>query len=160
MKREFQARFRENVRVKFPCVTRLPTIMKKRQAIAFLTFLLLGLVTSAQTDSIPEKTYLLKGKIINEISMTPGCGYIKYGTVIEFIIIEFSDLTYSEKEIGVIIRCPEFYKDNFFEVGKLYEMNVSYEISDSNSWTIPNKKQLEKYNLKSKLWAINTKKIE
>jgi len=134
--------------------------MKKRLIIVFLTILLFGFVTSAQTDSIPEKTYLLKGKIINEKSLTPGCGYIKYGSVIEFIIIEFADITYSEKEIGVIIRCPEFYKDNFFEVGKLYEMTVSYEIIDSNSWTIPNLEQLEKYNLKSKLWAINTKKIE
>jgi len=38
--------------------------MKKKQAIAFLTFLFLGLVSSAQTDSITEKTYLLKGKIM------------------------------------------------------------------------------------------------
>jgi hypothetical protein len=134
--------------------------MKMRQAIVFITFLFLGLVTTAQTDSIPEKTYLLKGKIINEIRLTPGCGYIKFGTVIEFEIVEFADLTYSEKEIGVIIRCPEFYKDNFFEVGKLYEMTVSYEMSDSTSWTIPNEKELEKYNLKSKLWVINMKKIE
>ena len=134
--------------------------MKKRQVIAFLTFLLIGLVSSAQTDSIPEKTYLLKGKIKNEISLTHGCGYIKYGTVIEFEIVEFDDLTYSKKEIGVIIRCPEFYKDHFFEIGKLYEMTVSYNIRDINSWTIPNQKQLEKYNLKSKLWAINMKKIE
>ena len=139
---------------------RLATIMKKKQVLIFLTFLLLGLVTFAQTDSIQEKSYLLKGKIINEISLTPGCGYIKYGTVIEFEIVEFAELTYSEKEIGVIIRCPEFYKDNFFETGKLYEMTVSYEIRDSNSWTIPNHKQLEKYNLKSNLWAINMKKIE
>lgn len=134
--------------------------MKKRQVIAFLTFLFLGLVSSAQTDSIPEKTYLLKGKIINEKSLTPDCGYIKFGTVIEFEIAEFSDLTYLNKEIGVIIRCPEFYKDKFFEIGKLYEMTVSYEISDSTSWTIPNETQLEKYNLKSKLWVLNAKKIE
>jgi|GEM_PF-2636395 len=134
--------------------------MKKRQVIAFLTFLLLGLVSSAQTDSIPEKTYLLKGKIINEISLPAGCGYIKYGTVIEFEIVKFTDITYSEKEIGVIIRCPDFYENSFFELGKIYEMTVSYEISDSTGWTIPNKKQLEKYNLKSKLWVLNTKKIE
>jgi hypothetical protein len=134
--------------------------MKKRQIIVFLSFLLLGTMTSAQKDSIPEKTYLLKGKIINEISLPASCGYIKYGTIIEFEIVKFTDLTYSEKEIGVIIRCPDFYEDNFFEVGKIYEMIVSYEMSDSTSWTIPNKKQLAKYNLKSKLWALNAKKIE
>jgi hypothetical protein len=134
--------------------------MKKKQAIAFLTFLFLGLASSAQTDSIPEKTYLLKGKIINEISLTPDCGYFSFGTVIEFEIAEFSDLTYLKNEIGVIICCPEFYKDNFFEVGKLYEMTVSYEMSYSASWIIPNEMLLEKYNLKSKLWVLNAKKIE
>jgi hypothetical protein len=134
--------------------------MKKRQAIVFLTFLFLGLVSSAQTDSIPEETYLLKGKIINEISLTPDCGYFSFGTVIEFEIVEFSDLTYLKNEIGVIFCCPEFYKDNFFEVGKLYEMAVSYEMSYSASWIIPNEKLLEKYNLKSKLWVLNAKKIE
>ena len=29
VKREFQARFRENVRVKFPCVTRLAASLKR-----------------------------------------------------------------------------------------------------------------------------------
>jgi len=31
VKREFQARFRENVRVKFPCVTRLWAIVEKNR---------------------------------------------------------------------------------------------------------------------------------
>jgi hypothetical protein len=134
--------------------------MKKRHTIAFLTFLFLGLVSSAQTDSIPENTYFLKGKIIKEISLTPDCGYISFGTVIEFEIAEFSDSTYLKNEIGVIICCPEFYKNNFFEVGKLYELTVSYEMIYSANWTIPNEKLLEKYNLKSKLWAFNAKKIK
>jgi len=46
VKREFQARFRENVRVKFPRVTRLATSLQNRDTMRILTLLTIGLIVS------------------------------------------------------------------------------------------------------------------
>ena len=113
-----------------------------------------------QTDSIRGDKFELKGKIINEISLTPHCGYIAFGTVIEFQILEFSDSSYKQDSIGVIFTCPEFYKDGFFEVGKTYSITIADENQADFGWTILNESILSKYKLDKKLWVINADKKE
>lgn len=113
-----------------------------------------------QTDSIRGNQFELKGKIINEISLTPNCGTFAWGTVIEFEIIKFSDSNYKFESIAVIFTCPEFYKDGFFEVGKTYTITVSDENQADFGWSIPNESILTKYKLNKKLWVIKADKKE
>ncbi|MDQ3110480.1 MAG: hypothetical protein M3R17_11350 [Bacteroidota bacterium] len=131
-----------------------------KRVIAVLLFLFSGMLATAQSDSIKGNQFTLKGRIINKISLTPDCGYLAFGTVIEFEIIEFSDTSYAKKNIGVIFTCPEFYEKDFFEIGNVYEMKIADENQAEFGWTIPNEKILGKYQLKSKLWVISAKKIE
>jgi hypothetical protein len=128
--------------------------------ITLLTLIFTATIGFAQTDSIQGNQYELKGKIINEIALTPHCGTIAWGTVIEFEIIEFSKSDYTLDAIGVIFTCPEFQGDGFFEVGKIYTLTVLDENQAGFSWSIPNESLLEKYDLDKKLWAIGVEKEE
>ncbi len=125
-----------------------------------MTVILVSAIGFGQTDSIRGNQFELKGKIINEISLTPHCGYFAFGTVIEFEIIEFSDLNYKLDSIAVIFTCPEFYEDGFFEVGNTYTITVADENQADFGWTIPNESILIKYKLDDKLWVIKADKKE
>jgi hypothetical protein len=123
--------------------------------IATLILTLWTLLTFGQTDrAVRGKQFKLKGKINNEVSLTPGCGTIAWGTVIELEIIEFSDSDYKSNVIGVIVTCPEFYKANFFQVGQTYTITLADENQADFDWAIPNEATLDKYKLKKQLWVI------
>jgi hypothetical protein len=131
-----------------------------KRIITILTLIFISAIGFGQTDSIRGNQFELKGKIINEISLTPHCGTFAWGTVIEFEIIEFSDSNYKLDSIGVVFTCPEFYEDGFFEVGKTYTITVADENQADFGWTIPNESILVKYNLAKKLWVIKADKKE
>jgi len=115
--------------------------------------------TTLRDTIIGNKGYL-KGRILNEVSLPPVCGTEAYGTVVEFEIIYFSDVMYTLKKIGVIFTCPEMYKENFFEVGKTYEIDLADQKQTSVEYTVPNEKLLQKYKLRSSLWAVSAKKLD
>jgi hypothetical protein len=98
-------------------------------------------------NSVRGKQYELTGKIIGEVQLTPDCGTIAWGTVIEFEIIKFSKSDYKSKSIGLLFTCPEFYKDNFFQVGQTYNVTVADENQAGFGWTIPNQSLLDKYKI-------------
>jgi len=76
-------------------------------------------------------------------------------------ILEFSDFTYSQKSIPVIVTCPDFYSKDFFKVGNLYELNLADENQANFGWTISDSNTLrEKYNLRCDLWVLEMKKIQ
>lgn len=131
-------------------------MIKKITTILILSFF--TLVGFSQNDSIRGNQFELNGQLINEIKLTPHCGTIAWGTVIEFKIDEFSDSSYRLDSIGVIFTCPEFYKDNFFEIGKTYKITVADENQADFDWVVPNESILSKYDLKKKLWVIDAQK--
>lgn len=114
----------------------------------------------AQTKTVRGNTFELTGKIINQISLTPHCGTIAWGTVIEFKIVKFSDLNYKTDTIAVVFTCPEFYKDDFFKVGQLYKVTIADENQADFGWTIPNEAILKKYKMEKKLWVISAEKLK
>lgn len=91
-----------------------------KNVLSIIAFLLSAISIFAKSDSIRGQLFQLTGKMINEISMPPDCGLVAWGTVVEFQIIEFSDTSYKQDSIGVIFTCPEFYGDDFFEIGMTY----------------------------------------
>lgn len=129
-----------------------------KRIVTILILMFFFVIVFGQSDSIRGNQFELKGKIINEISLTPHCGYIAFGTVIEFEIIEFSAPNYLLDSIGVIFTCPDFFEDGFFEVGKTYIITVADENQADFGWSIPNESILTKYKLDKNLWVIKADK--
>ncbi|MCJ7932719.1 MAG: hypothetical protein MUW56_03545 [Chryseobacterium sp.] len=128
--------------------------------------LILGTSLSFSPKRMESRKYKLTGKIVSDISLPPGCGYIAYATVIEFEIIDSNIKNYIDKTIPIIVKCPEFYGDHFFEKDKIYTLNIINKINiiyanqTDFGWTIPNISIQNKYNLDKKLWAVSIKKEE
>lgn len=120
--------------------------------------LILGNSLSFSSKRIKSRKYELTGKIVNNISLPPNCGYIAYATVIEFEIINSNINNYTDKKIPVIVKCPEFYGDHFFEKDKIYTLNLIDKSQTDFGWSIINIDIEKKYNLDKKLWAISIKK--
>ena len=124
-----------------------------------LFFLTIGFTAYAQTDTIRGKQYQLTGKIVGKVELTPGCGVFAWGTVIEFELKELIGMSYPNKTIGIIITCPEFYKENFFETGKTYQVVFSDKNQADFGWVIPNKDVLKKYGLQFEPYAVKVNKL-
>lgn len=123
-----------------------------------LVFIIFTFNLNAQTDTIVEKQYNLKGKLIYKILQSTDCGRIANADVFEFEIITYSDTTYKNKNIGVVIPCPELHGKNFFKLDSTYDMILSD--LQTYKWSISNIVVLEKYKLKYKLWVKEIKKHE
>jgi len=74
----------------------------------------------------------LSGKIVEKVPLKPHCGTIAWGIVVHFDIIEPSGMICPNKSIGIIITCPEFYKNDFFGEGKTYQV----VFSDTNQTSV------------------------
>lgn len=129
-----------------------------KRIIIILSLILIASIGFAQTEAIRGNQFELTGKIIKEIGYSPHCGSIAWATVIEFEIIEFSDRNYKQTSIPIIFTCPEFYGEEFFELGKTYTMTLTDENQADFSWAILNDSILTKYPLDKKLWVLKTEK--
>lgn len=112
-----------------------------------------------ENDKTTEVYNEIKGKIINEISLTPHCGYIAFATVIEFEIINSDLKNYEKKTIPIIIKCPEFYKENFFDKKSTYRIKITDNSQTEFGWNIPNIKIYEKQKIGKEFWAVSIEKI-
>ncbi|MFT3705538.1 MAG: hypothetical protein QM802_24425 [Agriterribacter sp.] len=101
----------------------------------------------------------MTGKIIGKSEMPPHCGIVAFATVIEFEVIELTGMSYANKRIGIIVTCPEFYKDNFFEKEKTYQVVFSDKNQADFEWAIANEALLKKNKLSFKPYAITVKKL-
>lgn len=126
-----------------------------------ITILLLWTTVGfSQTRPVRGQQFELKGKIIGVVALPPDCGTIAWGTVIELEIIKFSKSDYKSNTIGVIVTCPEFYEDDFFQVGQTYIIEVADENQADFGWNVPNESQLDKYKLDKKLWVIKADRVK
>jgi len=130
--------------------------MKIANKLVFL-FTIISSLTFAQTKKIQGDEYEMTGKIINTISLPPGCGYVAFGIIIEFEIIDTNFKNYTNNQIPIIITCPEAYGKDFFEKDKTYKLIFSDKKQTDFGWTIPNLGILEKYALKKQFWLITIK---
>jgi hypothetical protein len=112
-----------------------------------------------KSDSDQPKQFFLKGKIVDPVQLTPGCGVIAWGTVIEFEVVTLVGINYTNKKIGIIVTCPGDYEDNFFEPGKLYEVVFSDENQADFEWAMFNEELLKVNGLSFDPYAIEVKKL-
>jgi hypothetical protein len=133
-----------------------------RKIAIIFTFLIYCLQAEAQISTQNKNLFQLEAKMISGLDKGAGCGRFKLATVLEFQIIKFSDKTYKMRNIGIVIRCAEFYGKDFFEVGKTYKLNVEIEkekkTGDNFDYTIQNMRTLEKYKTENIFWAISISK--
>ena len=122
--------------------------------ICFLTLLCFG-----QEDQINGNQYYLTGIMVNNDYGSPYCGDIAFAKVYEFEILTFSDTTYTQDTIGVIITCPEIYPIRF-EVGKTYKISLSDENQAKFDWLVIEEELLKKYNLPYYLWATEISEVK
>ena len=130
-----------------------------KESLILIFSLIFGLSTFSQKDSIRGNKFQLTGKIKTKVQMTPHCGTIAWGTVVEFTIIELNGMTYKNKSIGIIITCPEFYKEGFFEKGQAYQVVFSDKNQADFGWAILNRDLLIKNSLPFAPYAVSVKKI-
>lgn len=119
-----------------------------RKKILLPLLLTFGLLTEAQTCPV---SLTLKARMI-QADLGKACGELKLASVLELEIVEFSDYGYKEKNIAVIIRCPETYNEaygsNYFVTNQLYEIMVEKQIADSKSdfeYEVQNAEVLKNY---------------
>jgi hypothetical protein len=124
-----------------------------------LVSLLIGLTAYSQADSIRGKQFQLVGKLKEKVLMTPHCGTIAWGTIVQFKIVTLDGVNYSKKSIGIIVTCPEFYKEDFFEKDKVYQVVFSDKNQSDFAWVIPNKDVLKQDGLSFEPYAVSIKKI-
>lgn len=121
-------------------------------------FIFYLLTSEAQTK---PSNFIITGRIINKVNLGADCGYFKLATIIEFEIIEPIKKRQKLKNLPIIVRCVEFYEKNFFETGKLYKLEISYEDSGENfDYKILNPEILEKNKLPKKYWAQNILELQ
>lgn len=113
----------------------------------------------SQTNAVRGKQFHVTGKIIEDVQMTPGCGYVAWGTVLEFEVLDLTGINYPSKTIGVIITCPGFYENNFLEKGKTYQLLCSDENQADFGWLIPNKGLLKKNSFSLEPYVITVEKL-
>ncbi|KFE99669.1 hypothetical protein IX39_03115 [Chryseobacterium formosense] len=82
--------------------------MKVLNKFVFLLVIISSL-TFAQINKIKGNEYEMTGKIINDISLPPGCGYVAFGVVVEFEIINTNLKKFTNRRIPIIVTCPESY---------------------------------------------------
>jgi len=130
-----------------------------KQTFTILFCLIIGIPAYTQSDSNRGKQFHLTGKIVEKVQLTPHCGSIAWGTVIRFEVTELVGMSYPNKSIGIIVTCPEFYKNNFFETGKTYQVVFSNKNQADFGWVIPNKDLLKKNRLSFDPYSVEIKKV-
>ncbi|KPH12881.1 hypothetical protein [Chryseobacterium sp. ERMR1:04] len=123
-----------------------------------LAFILISSAYSSQRTRIKGNKYEITGKLINNVSLPPNCGYFAFATVMEFEIISTTMKNYHDKVIPVIVRCPEFYGENFFKSDNIYNLKIADKKQADFSWTVSNINIARKYNLEKDLWVTNAEK--
>ncbi|MFP3593706.1 hypothetical protein [Chryseobacterium sp. SIMBA_038] len=130
----------------------------KTTHIFILAFILISSDYSSQRTRIKGNKYEITGKLVNNVSLTPNCGYIAFATVMEFEIISTTMKNYHDKVIPVIVSCPESYGENFFKLNSIYNLKIADKKQTSFGWTVPNINIAKKYNLEKDLWVTNVEK--
>ena len=129
-----------------------------KRTVTIVLCLIIELTAYSQTDSIRGKKFQLTGKMVEKVQLTPPCGIIAWGTVVVFEVIDLVGMKYPNKKLGIIITCPEFYHDQFFEKGKMYQIVFSDLNQASFGWLIPNRDLLKRNVLSFEPYAVSVKK--
>ncbi len=130
----------------------------KKIVLTFTILFTLIYNVSAQTEKVNGKKYYLKAKLIKEVEIHT-CGYFAFANFMEFEILTFSDSTYTNKTIPVVVTCPDFKGKKFFRAGKIYNLVLADKNQAEFNWTMQDFDGLrEKYKLDKDFWTLSIEK--
>lgn len=101
------------------------------------------------------KKYKLTGKLVETVQMTPDCGNIAWAIAYKFEVLSTTIPSYDKKYVLIIQPCPEFLKDNFFQAGEIYEIDIATNSGVTFDFSVIN--NYEKENLPT-FWTREIKK--
>lgn len=131
-----------------------------KHIVILLAFFAAATVGFTQSAAVKGNRLEVKGRMIGELSPTPHCGTVAFGTVVEFEVVESSDPNLTSGSVSVIFTCPESYGEGFFGAGKLYHLTIADENQADFEWSISNESLLTKNNPHKKLWIISAEVID
>jgi hypothetical protein len=98
--------------------------------------------------------YRFTGKLVKAVPLTPSCGIIAWAIVHKFEVLTTTFPNYGKKYVLIIQTCPEFLKENFFQKGIIYEIDVATNSGVTFGYSVINNYEKEKLPI---FW---TRKIE
>lgn len=111
--------------------------------------------TSISQDS-PER-YMFTGKLVDTPANVAACGTIAAAYVYVFEVTMISDDAYTQVNIPIIVKCPDFLGENFFKPGAIYKMEL-FNQGDNDGYSIMNEDVLEPFNLDHNYWTGDIKR--
>jgi hypothetical protein len=125
--------------------------MKKLITVLVLAFT--ASFASAQNQGTP---YMFTGKLISTPTNVISCGTLSVSYAYEFEITMFSNETYTQQNIAIVVDCPDILGTSFFKIGATYKM----ELFTSGSASVVNQTLLDTYNLSQFYTSGDIKRIQ
>jgi hypothetical protein len=105
------------------------------------------------TSSDRLNNIIFEGKLLELPSEAPRCGDIKVAVVYKFKVERLVRGKSRNKTITLLIPCPDFMGDGYFEVNAVYLIEASANLEEAGSYTIYND-----YPKRVSYWAIDISK--
>ncbi|NNE58217.1 MAG: hypothetical protein HKN36_08935 [Hellea sp.] len=122
-------------------------------------FMSVSFIAFSQDEPDQPNRYQLMGEIVSEVAQLPHCGVIAVAMVVEVEILQLSDPLYNYNRIPVIITCPEFHGEHFFEKGEAYSMVLLDQNPAGFEWSIFGWEIYDEYFLDTVYYVETVKKL-
>jgi hypothetical protein len=78
-------------------------------------------------QSVDEKGpyYNFIGRLVETVILPPDCGTFAFAVVHKYEVLKTNYEGYDRQYVLIIQTCPEFLKANFFQRGKVYNIDVT-----------------------------------
>ncbi len=87
--------------------------------------------------------YDFTGKLVEEVKYPPGCGYIAWGLVHKFEVLQTNNPAYPNKYVLIIQTCPEFMGKDFFKKKQIYQIHAATNSGVTYGYVVINKYKKE-----------------
>lgn len=93
------------------------------------------------------KKYKFIAKLINAVPINNSCGTIAWAIVQKFEVISTTFPEFSAKSVLIIQPCPEFFGENFFQTGGIYDIDVATNSGVTFSYVVLNNYKKEELSI-------------
>jgi len=108
-------------------------VMKIKKYLILFVFILTTSIYSQEYTNLGWK-YTVIVKLKKDYNHDCDCqSLIVTNKVFEFKLLESNYKEYWSKSINIVVSCPEYYGDNFFKKGNVYEIEFYDNCTDSNT---------------------------
>lgn len=99
----------------------------------------------AQTSLTKDtSTYFLKARLVETVSLPPGCGGFAFALAQKFEIIRSEIPGYSSGILVIIQPCPDIWAKSFFKKGEAYIISAARNNDAPFDYIVSNKYEKEK----------------